>query len=202
MAAWLLMMCVASRHCNSAPRPASCAMEGRGEAIVLIGFMGSGKSSAGELLERLTGWARRDTDQMIAESFGMPITEVFDTFGEPEFRRREAEIVAALPHEPAVVVTGGGVVLRDDNVDALRQLGTIVNLTADEETLFERVAHRNTRPLLQSDDPRATLAELLRVRAPLYRAAADFELETSALTREEVAQAILSRVEAFRANVS
>ena len=177
-------------------------MEQRGEAIVLIGFMGSGKSSAGELLERATGWPRRDTDQMISESFGMPITNVFDTHGEAEFREREAEIVAALPQDRAIIVTGGGVVLRQENVDTLRRLGVIVNLTADEETLFERVARRNTRPLLRSDDPRSTLSELLRVRAPLCRAAADFEVDTSALTREEVAQAILSRIEAFRAHVS
>ena len=177
-------------------------MEQRGEAIVLIGFMGSGKSSAGELLERLTGWPRRDTDQMITDSFGMAITQVFDTQGEDKFRDREAEIVAALPQEQAIIVTGGGVVLRQENVDRLRRLGTVVNLTADEETLFERVARRATRPLLRSDDPRATLSELLRVRVPLYHAAADFEVDTSALTREEVAQAILSRIEAFRAHVS
>jgi hypothetical protein len=87
------------------------------------------------------------------------------------------------------------VVLRQENVDTLRRLGTLVNLTADEETLFERVARRDTRPLLRSDDPRATLSELLRVRTPRYRAAADFEVDTSALAREEVAQAILSRIE-------
>ena len=177
-------------------------MEQRGEAIVLIGFMGSGKSSAGELLERLTGWPRRDTDEMIAESFGMPITEVFDTYGEAEFRRREAETVACLSEDRVIIVTGGGVVLRQENVDTLRRLGTVVNLTADEETLFQRTARRDTRPLLRSDDPRGTLSELLRVRAPLYRAAADFEVDTSALTREEVAQAILSRIEAFRSHVS
>ena len=176
-------------------------MEERGEAIVLIGFMGSGKSSAGDLLERLTGWPRRDTDQMIAESFGMPITAVFDTYGEAEFRKREAEIVAGLPQDRAIIVTGGGVVLRQENVDTLRRLGTLVNLTADEETIFERVARRDTRPLLRSDDPRATLSELLRVRTPRYRAAADVEVDTSALTREEVAQAILSRIESVRAHV-
>lgn len=177
-------------------------MAERGDAIVLIGFMGSGKSAAGERLARRTGWPCSDTDQMIAESFGMPITEVFDTHGEAIFRHREAEIVAALPLRRAVIVTGGGVILRDDNVEALRRLGTVVNLIADEETLFERVARRNTRPLLRSDNPRSTLSDLLRVRAPLYRAAADFEVDTSALTRAEVAQAILSRIESSCAHAS
>ena len=156
--------------------------------------MGSGKSSAGELLERLTGLPRRDTDDLVASSFQMPITEVFDRFGEEEFRRRETQVVAELPDEPAIIVTGGGVVLRSENVAILRRLGTIVSLTADEETLFQRVARRDTRPLLRTDDPRRTLSELLRARKPLYTAAADFEIDTAALTRDEVAQAILDRL--------
>lgn len=177
-------------------------MAERGESIVLIGFMGSGKSSAGELLEQLTGLPRRDTDELVASTSGMPITEIFDKLGEEEFRRRETQIVAALPNEPAVVVTGGGVVLSHDNMTKLRRLGTIVSLTADEETLFQRVARRDTRPLLRSDDPRRTLSELLRARTPLYTAAADFEVDTAVLTRDEVAQAILSRLKSRDAHVS
>ena len=173
----------------------------RGESIVLIGFMGSGKSSAGELLEQLTGLPRRDTDELIASSAGMPITAIFDKYGEEEFRRRETQIVAALPNEASIIVTGGGVVLRDENIATLRRLGTIVNLTADEETLFQRVARRETRPLLRSDDPRRTLSELLGARTRLYTAAADFEIDTASLTRDEVAQAILSRLNSSNAYV-
>ena len=163
--------------------------------------MGTGKSSAGQLLEQATGMRRYDTDEMIADALEMPITEIFDKHGDAEFRRRETEVIAALPEENAIVVTGGGVVLRDENIAILRRLGIIVNLTADEETLFQRIARRHTRPLLRTPDPRRTLSELLQARAPLYRAAADFEIDTSALTHEEVAQAILSRIETLRANV-
>ena len=111
-------------------------------------------------------------------------------------------MLRSLPRSAAVVVTGGGIVLRDENVAMLRALGTVVNLTADLETLFERVARRQTRPLLRSDDPRRTLAELMRVREPLYCAAADFEVDTAALTHDEVAAAILSRLESLRENAN
>jgi shikimate kinase len=168
----------------------------------LIGFMGTGKSSVGRLLAQQTGLPRYDTDELAAERAGMSITDIFDQHGEEEFRRLECEVVSELPRVDAIVVTGGGIVLRDANVELLRALGTIVNLTADLETLFERVARRKTRPLLRSDDPRRTLAELLRVREPLYRAAADFEVDTSALTHDEVAAAVLSRIESSCPNAS
>ena len=170
-------------------------MEGRGRAIVLIGFMGSGKSSAGRILERKTGWPRFDTDELVSARFGRPIPEIFADFGEDTFRDAESEVVGQLSAAtPAVIVTGGGIVLRASNVELLRRAGTLVHLEADEETLFRRVSRRTTRPLLQTENPRATLAELLRVRLPLYREAADFQVDTSRLTHEEVAEAVLNKV--------
>jgi shikimate kinase len=170
-------------------------MEERDRGIVLIGFMGTGKSSVGRVLEQHTGWPRYDTDELIAERAGMTITDIFDRHGEAAFRELETEALRELPTgAPAIIVTGGGVVLREENVSLLRALGTLVNLTADLETLFERVARRNTRPLLRSDDPRRTLAELLNEREPFYRGAADLEIDTSALTHDEVARAVLSRL--------
>ena len=171
-------------------------MEERGRAIVLIGFMGSGKSSAGRILERKTGWRRFDTDEMIMARFGRPIPEIFAEFGEDKFREAESEVVGQLSAAaPAVIVTGGGIVLRASNVELLRRVGRLVHLEADEETLFRRVSRRTTRPLLQAENPRATLAELLRVRLPLYRKAADVQVDTSRMTHEEVAEAILEKME-------
>lgn len=164
----------------------------------MIGFMGTGKSSVGRVLAEQTGFGRYDTDELIAGSAGMSITDLFDRHGEEEFRRRETEVLRQLPPGEAVIVTGGGIVLRPENVAMLHALGTVVNLTADLKTLFERVSHRSTRPLLRTDDPRRTLAELLQAREPLYRAAADFEVDTSALTHDEVATAILTRIELHR----
>lgn len=85
--------------------------------------------------------------------------------------------------------------LRPENVELLRRLGMLVHLEADEETLFRRVSRRATRPLLQTENPRATLTELLRVRLPLYRQAADFHVDTSRLTHDEVAEALIKKME-------
>lgn len=171
------------------------AMNGRGRAIVLIGFMGSGKSSAGRILERKTGWPRFDTDEMVSARFGRPIAAIFAEHGEEEFRNVETEALEQLSAAPAIIVTGGGVVLRAGNIELLRRVGTLVHLEADEETLFRRVSRRATRPLLQTENPRATLAELLRARLPLYRQAADFAVDTSRLTHEEVAEAVMKKLE-------
>jgi shikimate kinase len=171
-------------------------MDAPGRAIVLIGFMGSGKSSAGRILERRTGWPRFDTDELVTARFGRPVSEIFAKFGEDTFRDAESEVVGQLSAAtPAVIVTGGGIVLRASNLELLRRVGTLVHLEADEETLFRRVSRRATRPLLQTENPRATLAELLRVRLPLYREVADVQIDTSRLTHEEVAEAVLKKME-------
>ena len=171
-------------------------MNGRGHGIVLIGFMGSGKSSAGRILERKTGWPRFDTDEMISARFGRPIGEIFAEFGEEKFRDAETEALKQLSTAtPAVFVTGGGIVLRAGNIELLRRMGTIVHLEADEEALFRRVSRRTTRPLLQTENPRATLGELLRVRLPLYRQVADVHVDTSGMTHEEVAEEVMKMIE-------
>ena len=171
-------------------------MKKRGHAIVLIGFMGTGKSSVGRTLARMSGRPRFDTDEMIAARFGLTISEIFEKRGEERFRDAESEALEELSVETdAIIVTGGGIVLRQTNTARLRELGAVVYLSADEETLFRRISRRPTRPLLQTTDPRETLKELLAARLPLYRAAADVEVDTSGLTHDEVARSILKKVE-------
>jgi shikimate kinase len=172
-------------------------MTGRGQSIVLIGFMGTGKSSIGRALARKTGLPRFDTDEIVARRFDLSIPEIFSQFGEEDFRDAETAALKQLsePAAPAIIVTGGGIVLRPENVKMLRGLGRVVSLEADEETLFRRISRRATRPLLQTQNPRATMTELLRVRDPLYRAAADVRLDTSRLTYDEVTDAILTSIE-------
>jgi shikimate kinase len=171
-------------------------MTGRGESIVLIGFMGAGKSSAGRALARRTGLPRFDTDEIVSTRFGLPVTEIFAQFGEEQFRDAETEAIRQFSNAtPAIIVTGGGIVLRPENVEILRELGSVISLEADEETLFHRISRRTTRPLLQTENPRTTLTELLRKREPLYRSAADIRLDTSRLTHDEVAEAILKSME-------
>ena len=171
-------------------------MTERGQSIVLIGFMGAGKSSTGKALERKTGLPRFDTDEMVSTRFGLPIPEIFARFGEERFRGAETEALRQLSETaPAIIVTGGGIVLRPENVKLLRRLGPVVSLEADEKTLFHRISRRAPRPLLQTENPRATLVELLRAREPFYQSAADVRLDTSRLTHDEAADAILKSIE-------
>jgi shikimate kinase len=158
--------------------------------------MGAGKSSLGRTLARITGLPRFDTDEMIAARFGLTISEIFEAHGEEKFREVETDTLRELSGKgQAIVVTGGGIVLRPGNVELLRALGIIVHLRADETTLFKRISRRTTRPLLRTENPRATVTELLRGRLPLYGSAADIEVDTSALTHDEVAKIILEKIE-------
>ena len=140
-------------------------------SIVLIGFMGTGKSSVGRRLAASRGWPRLDTDAMIATALGMRITEIFDRLGQERFRDGGERDFGKdrCRAQPAVIVTGGGAILRPENIARLRELGTVVCLTADLATLLERLGRRSDRPLLRTEDPAATVENLLRERAPLLR---------------------------------
>src|SRR4051794_11559569 len=170
-------------------------MRKRGDAIVLVGFMGAGKSSVGRVLARITGLPRFDTDEMVRAHFGLAITEIFDKHGEEKFREAETEVLRELAGKGAVIiVTGGGMVLRQGNRELLQALGAVIHLSADEETLFARISRRRTRPLLRTDNPRQTVSDLLAARLPLYQEIADAEVNTSSLTHEQVAGRILESI--------
>jgi len=170
------------------------------KSIVLIGMMGAGKSSVGRVLEKRTGLGRLDTDEAVATQFGMSITEIFETYGEEKFRDAETETLRNIsPSRPMIIVTGGGIVLRPENTGLLKQLGLVVWLKGDEATLFERASRRNTRPLLRNEDPRAVYSELFHKRRPLYTTAADFEVDTSSLDHDQVAEKILGKLEELAA---
>ena len=173
-------------------------MNRRSRSIVLIGMMGAGKSTVGRCLQQRSGLARFDTDQMVTTKFGMPISEIFSKHGEDKFREAETKTLQTLAtSEPAVIVTGGGIVLREQNLDLLRQLGAVVWLQADEATLFKRATRTRTRPLLQHKQPRDAFAQMLQARLPLYAKVADIRIDTSMLTGEEVALAILSKFKGY-----
>ena len=157
--------------------------------------MGAGKSSVGRYLERRTGLSRLDTDEMAAIKLGLSVPEIFSKFGGEKFREIETQALRELdPAKAMIIGTGGGIVLRHENADLMRQLGTIVWLEANEETLFERAMRKKVRPLLQTETPRATFAELLRTRTPLYARIADVRLDTSSLSHDEVAEIILNKI--------
>ncbi len=166
-----------------------------GRSIVLIGMMGAGKSSVGRWLQRRTGLDLLDTDQAAASKLGMSIREIFAQHGEARFRELETAALRELPLKSAVIVTGGGIVLRPENIALLQKLGTIVWLDGDEEILFERATRRGNRPLLETENPRAAFSKLLEARKSLYAKIAEVRIDTSRLGHDEVAKAILNRME-------
>ena len=171
-------------------------MHSGARSIVLIGMMGAGKSSVGRCLQTRTGLPCFDMDELIVAQSGLSIAEMFAQKGEQWFRNLETLVLTELRlNEPAIVVTGGGVVLRPGNVDTLKRLGTVIWLEADAETLFERASRRGNRPLLQTENPRATISEMLELRRPLYAGAADIRVDTTRRSHDDVTNVILSELE-------
>ena len=167
--------------------------------LVLIGFMGSGKSSVGKLTARALGFQFFDTDQAIVERAGRPISAIFETDGEAAFRALETEVIVSLGHlHRCVISTGGGAVLSERNRESLRALGFVVCLTASDEVLFERVARNTKRPLLQTENPRATLSKLIGERNALYSETAHWILDTTTVPQSGAVEALTAAAkEAF-----
>jgi shikimate kinase len=165
------------------------------KSIVLIGMMGAGKSSVGACLRRRTGLGLLDMDEIVASNFGMSIPEVFAEHGEKKFREAETEALRRMrTEEQMIIITGGGIVLRKENVEILTSQAVIVWLDGDEETLFARASRKRNRPLLHTKNPRKTFSQILGARRPLYAKIANIRVDTSVLTDEEVAVAILAKL--------
>ncbi len=160
--------------------------------LVLVGFMGSGKTSAGKLVARQLGMEFLDTDALIEQRLGRTIAQIFETDGEPFFRDRERDIVRELAaRDGLVIATGGGIVLNPDNVRDFSRTGIVICCWIEPRIAFERTRHTKHRPLLESDSDRQTCIEtLLRQREPLYRAI-PLQLDTSNLTIEKQADALV-----------
>ena len=146
--------------------------------IVLTGFMGTGKTAVGRELARRLGMRLIELDTEIEKAEGMTINEIFSRHGEPYFRDRETEMVKRFAKQDNLVIsTGGGVVLREENMKALREKGVIVCLTASPETILRRISTSDERPLLKVDDPLKKIKDLLEYRRPYYEKA-DIVIET------------------------
>src|SRR5437667_11630120 len=161
-------------------------------------MMGAGKSSVGRCLQRRTSLPLLDIDEIVASKFGTSIPEIFVKHGEDKFRKAEAEALRSLgTTEQAIIVTGGGIVMGEENIELLKRLGAVVWLGGNRGTLFKRASRSGNRPLLQSENPRKVFAQILRARRPLYAKIAHLRIDTSVLTDEEVAVAILSKLGRF-----
>jgi shikimate kinase len=167
-------------------------------AIVLTGFMGTGKSEVGRRLAKRLGRAFVDTDQLVEARAGKTVAAIFAEDGEVTFRALERDAVeSATAHREAVIAVGGGAVLDATNVARLRAAGALVCLTADPDTILRRVGDVARRPLLAGDDPRGTIERLMRERRPAYTAAADVVLDTSDRSVDQVVEEIRGRIGRF-----
>jgi len=168
--------------------------------IVLVGFMGSGKSTVGRELHHLLGYPLVDMDQTIEQRAGKPITAIFADSGEEAFRELETGLLRELaaPDAPRrIISTGGGVVGRPENRGLLRKLGYVVWLKAPVDTLLERTSRNRERPLLHTENPRARIEALLGTREPWYRETAHLEVDTQGLDSGEIATGILESARYF-----
>lgn len=163
--------------------------------IVLLGFMGTGKSAVGRRLATAFHYQFIDTDQVIEEKAHRRVADIFAEQGEEEFRRLESEVVVGLAERTECVIsTGGGIVLNSENLDLLGKNGILVLLRSRPEVIFKRVQKRTgQRPLLRKADPLSEIKRLLAEREPFYQRA-DMTLDTSDMKLEDVVQQIKRKV--------
>jgi shikimate kinase/nucleoside-diphosphate-sugar epimerase len=174
----------------------------RAPNIVLIGLMGSGKSSVGRIVAHMLGFQFVDTDHLIIETAGCSIPEIFAREGEAGFRARESAILRRLlGHRHCVIATGGGIVTQARNRPLLRHLGFLTWLEADPALLARRTASNNDRPLLRDGEPpELKLRRLLEERGPLYRELADLRIQTDDLSQQESAYGVAESARVFFAH--
>ena len=163
--------------------------------IVLVGFMGTGKSTVGRVIAQKLEFHFIDTDDVIEQTSKAKISDIFAEHGEVYFRDLESQAVKSVAlMKNQVVATGGGVVLRSSNIDLLRTGGPIFCLNATPKAIWDRVRSSQSRPLLRGPDPLKKIETLLDKRAPYY-ALADHQIETTGVSVDRVADEIISYIE-------
>lgn len=171
-----------------------------GSNIVLIGFMGAGKSTVGRELERLGGFRLIDLDTVIVQQAGRSIPEIFASEGEERFRQYEAAALRSLGGvRRTVIATGGGIIGGEENWAVMRRLGCVVYLRAAWPTLCQRLAGSQGRPLADAGQERTRVEELWLRRLPLYERA-DISVDTDGLSATAVAMAILQQFDRRQGN--
>ncbi len=165
-------------------------------SIVLVGLMGAGKSTVGRRLASRLGLIFKDADIEIEAAAGLTIPDIFAIYGEPSFRDGEERVISRLLRAgPLVLATGGGAYLREATRLRITESAISVWLKADLDVLMRRVRKRGNRPLLQTEDPEATMRELMAVRHPVY-AAADVMVISREVSHDRVVQDVLEALDA------
>lgn len=159
---------------------------------ILVGMMGSGKSTVGKALADLTGRTFNDTDAMIQARLGRTISQIFQVYGEEAFRDHETSLLKSLAPDNSVISTGGGIVVREANWTEMRRLGTTVFLDADHSTLVDRLERsKRKRPLLEVPDWKERLRNLMEQRRSYYEKA-DITFKVSDAGLEESAERLVA----------
>lgn len=162
--------------------------------IILVGFMGTGKTVAGKRLAKRLKMEFIDLDDRIEEKEGRTISRIFKEDGEAYFRRIEKEAVKGIMViKDSVVATGGGVVMDDENMVNLKKIGTVISLVASPDVILKRTSLETHRPLLNNAEPKKRIEELLKCREPFYKKA-DYSIDTSYLSIDEVVEEILKKL--------
>ena len=163
--------------------------------IVLIGFMGSGKSTISDYLSTVFDMKLVEMDQVIAEKEEMSIPDIFATYGEEYFRNLETNLLKELQTgQNCIISCGGGVALRQENVVEMKKNGRVVLLTASPETIFERVKDSNDRPILDGNKNVEFIAGLMEQRREKYEAAADVVVQTDNKTILQICEELISKL--------
>lgn len=158
-----------------------CPLQGN---IAIIGFMGTGKTTVSSALSKITGLKEIDVDAYIVEKAKMSISEIFEKYGEEYFRNLETESLREIANNKNQIIScGGGAVLKDENVDILKNSGTIVLLTATPETIFDRVKDHTHRPILNNDMSLSHVKSLMEKREPRYQSVADIKVNVDSNDR-------------------
>lgn len=163
--------------------------------IIIIGFMGVGKTTVSAALARIMGIELVVIDDLIMEEERMSISNIFEQHGEEYFRNSETNSLQGLQgSERLIISSGGGIVLRDINIDYMKNLGTVVLLTASVETIYERVKDSQERPILKDNMNTEFISSLLEKRMERYEKAADIIVNTDNKSVEEVCKEIVSKL--------
>ncbi|MCD7824505.1 MAG: shikimate kinase [Clostridiaceae bacterium] len=163
--------------------------------IFLIGFMGVGKTSTSRQLSKKLKTEEIDTDAMIVQQEGKSISAIFEDSGEACFRDLETKLLDQIAdRKPCIVSCGGGMAMRQTNVEKMKACGTVIFLTAEPETIYSHVKDSRERPLLNGNMNVAYIGELMGARTPKYQAAADISVATDGLNPEQVADIIIREI--------